>query len=78
VLDVSPPSTDFALHEGPQRAVLIAGGVGITPLLPMARELSAAGFEFELHYAARSRAAMAYWAEAQALRQGAVLAKCWR
>ena len=92
VLDISQPSNDLTLHEGPQRAVLIAGGIGITPLLPMARDLSSAGREFELHYAARSAGAMAYRAEVEALGHGAVhvylgdagrrvdigqLAKCW-
>lgn len=71
-LDVSQPTNDFAMHEAPQRTLLIAGGIGITPLLPMARELAAARREFELHYAARSGAAMAYRAEAEALAAGAV------
>ncbi|OYV02361.1 MAG: hypothetical protein CFE45_00715, partial [Burkholderiales bacterium PBB5] len=71
-LAISQPSNDFAQHQGPQRAVLIAGGIGITPILPMAYEMSAAGRDFELHYAARSYGAMAYRAEAEALRPGAV------
>jgi ferredoxin-NADP reductase len=66
-LEVSRPTNDFALHRGPQRAVLIAGGIGITPLLPMALERQAASDAFELHYAARSLAAMAYRADVEAL-----------
>ncbi len=66
-LEVSRPANDFALRSEPHRAVLIAGGIGITPLLPMARELVASGYAFELHYAARSLAAMAYRADVEAL-----------
>jgi vanillate O-demethylase ferredoxin subunit len=34
--------------------VLLAGGIGITPLLAMAETLSAQGAQFELHYCTRS------------------------
>lgn len=66
-LDVSQPANDFALRSEAHRAVLIAGGIGITPLLPMARELVASGSAFELHYAARSLATMAYRVDVEAL-----------
>lgn len=42
--------------------MLIAGGIGITPIRAMAHALQASGRDFELHYAARSRREMA-WAE---------------
>lgn len=41
-------------------AVLIAGGIGITPLVSMATALKAAGRPFRLHYAARSAGEAAY------------------
>ncbi len=66
-LDISQPVNDFGLPAAAPRTVLIAGGIGITPLLPMAREQLAAGQPFEIHYAARSLSAMAYRAEVQAL-----------
>jgi ferredoxin-NADP reductase len=66
-LVVSQPANDFALRSEPHRAVLIAGGIGITPLLPMARELAASGGAFEFHYAAKSLAAMAYRTDVEAL-----------
>lgn len=36
-LEVSLPLNGFTLHPGSTRTVLIAGGIGITPMLPMAR-----------------------------------------
>ncbi|MGZ3275651.1 MAG: PDR/VanB family oxidoreductase, partial [Caulobacteraceae bacterium] len=53
-LRVSEPRNHFALEPSARRTVLIAGGIGITPLLCMAERLSHAGEPFELHYAARS------------------------
>ncbi len=49
------PANDFALHEDNRPAVLIAGGIGITPIKAMAEALRAAGRRVSLHYAVRSR-----------------------
>jgi ferredoxin-NADP reductase len=54
------PKNDFALCDGPHEAVLIAGGIGITPILSMTRALSARGTEYCLHYASRTPETMAY------------------
>ena len=54
------PGNDFTLHDDERPAVLIAGGIGITPIKAMAQKLCADGRPFELHYAARSRAEAAY------------------
>jgi vanillate O-demethylase ferredoxin subunit len=51
---VSEPRNHFALEPSARRSVLIAGGVGVTPILCMAERLANAGEPFELHYAARS------------------------
>ena len=40
--------------------MLIAGGIGITPIKPMAQTLRARGSAFKIHYAARSRRDMAF------------------
>jgi ferredoxin-NADP reductase/predicted pyridoxine 5'-phosphate oxidase superfamily flavin-nucleotide-binding protein len=61
-LNVHPPGNDFALHDDGRPAVLIAGGIGITPLRAMAQALRATGREHHLHYAGRSLAEMA-WAD---------------
>ncbi|VWB19383.1 ferredoxin [Burkholderia aenigmatica] len=58
-LDVSTPRNHFALDEHASEYMLIAGGIGITPILPMARRLDALGKSFTLLYLARSRERMA-------------------
>jgi len=61
-LNAALPGNDFALHAEVRPAVLIAGGIGITPLRAMAYALRSSGRDFHLHYTARSRGEMA-WAE---------------
>lgn len=63
---VTPPKCDFALEAGAP-ALLLAGGIGITPVISMAAALKAAGTPFRLHFGARSREAMAYADALQAL-----------
>ena len=53
-LRVSEPSNHFQLEPSARHTVLIAGGIGVTPILCMAERLAHAGQSFELHYAARS------------------------
>lgn len=63
---VSAPRNNFPLAAA-RRHVLIGGGIGITPLLPMARNLAAAGADFTLHFCARGVADAPLLAEAQAI-----------
>jgi ferredoxin-NADP reductase len=58
-LITSSPRNDFPLVEC-DRYVLIAGGIGITPLLPMVRELAARGLDWRLIYGARRASSMAF------------------
>jgi len=58
-LDVSVPRQHFGLAEAP-RHIMLAGGIGITPLLSMAQALDATGGNYELHYVARSREEAAF------------------
>lgn len=53
------PVNDFPLAAGAGHHVLIAGGIGITPIVSMVRALRVAGQNFELHYVARSPELMA-------------------
>lgn len=54
VLRISAPKNHFALaHEAPH-SLLLAGGIGITPILCMAERLASAGASFEMHYCSRS------------------------
>ena len=48
------PANQFELHTDERPCILIAGGIGITPIRSMAIELQRRGAEFALHYAARS------------------------
>ncbi len=62
-LNVGLPGNHFALHDDTRPAVLIAGGIGITPIRAMAYALRSSRRDFHLHYAARSRREMAWAAE---------------
>lgn len=53
--------------EPAERHVLIAGGIGVTPLLPMAAAAARAGTPWRLVYGGRSRASMAFADELAAL-----------
>ena len=64
-LRISAPRNLFRLAAGAQASVLLAGGIGVTPLLAMAYHLHALGSTFELHYFARSRDRVAFLAELQ-------------
>ncbi|MEV7375210.1 PDR/VanB family oxidoreductase [Streptomyces sp. NPDC090301] len=59
---VSAPRNHFALEEAVSY-VFVAGGIGITPLLAMAREAARRGAEWRLVHGGRSRASMAFTAE---------------
>ena len=68
LLCISRPRNHFPLMETAPRSLLLAGGIGITPLLAMAHRLHELGAGFTLHHATRTggRAAVA-----QALRDSA-------
>lgn len=71
IVEVAAPTNTFPLVDAPE-IVLLAGGIGVTPILSMARARSAAGLPFTLHYAVRSRADAAYLPELLALPGGTV------
>ena len=56
---VRGPRNNFALEPAP-RYLFIAGGIGITPLLPMIRTVEAAGADWRLAYGGRRQAGMAF------------------
>jgi len=68
ILTVSAPRNNFPLREDAATSVLIAGGIGITPLLSMIRRLESLGRGWDLFYAARTRAAAAFLDEIGSLR----------
>lgn len=56
---VRGPRNHFSFVAAP-RYVFIAGGIGITPLLPMMAEAEASGAGWQLWYGGRSRASMGF------------------
>ena len=65
-LDVRGPVNRFPLVPAPGY-LLLAGGIGVTPLLPMARELTARGLPWRLVLGARDRSRLVYAEELAAL-----------
>lgn len=66
-VSITPPRNNFPLHASTVDPVFIAGGIGITPILCMASDLSATGKGWTLYYAARTRAAAAFLDDIAAL-----------
>ncbi|MGI5127825.1 PDR/VanB family oxidoreductase [Pseudonocardia sp. CA-107938] len=59
-LRIGPPRNLLTVAADADRHLLVAGGIGVTPLLSMAYELHRRGADFALHYFARSRAEAAF------------------
>jgi ferredoxin-NADP reductase len=59
---VRGPRNHFRLEPAP-RYRFVAGGIGVTPLLPMLAAAEAAGADWTLLYGGRTRASMAFTAE---------------
>jgi ferredoxin-NADP reductase len=62
-----PPRNDFPLSPNSTAAMLVAGGIGITPLATMAADLRARGCPVRLYFAGRNRESLAYLEPLQAL-----------
>ena len=62
LLNAEPPENEFDLVDTP-KYLLIGGGIGITPILSMARKLSKDGKPFRLIYCTRSPEEAAYLEE---------------
>ncbi|MFY9477872.1 MAG: PDR/VanB family oxidoreductase [Aquabacterium sp.] len=72
-LAANAPSNHFPLHGAETRPLLIAAGIGITPILCMALSLKERGQPFDMHYVARDAEQAAYAQEVEALPG----AHCW-
>jgi vanillate O-demethylase ferredoxin subunit len=62
-LSVSAPKNLFELQVGRPEYLLVAGGIGITPIVGMAQVLARRGEKFRLYYCGRSRREMAFLLE---------------
>lgn len=60
VLSISTPKNHFPLAHEAKRSLLLAGGIGVTPILCMAERLAVTGADFEMHYCTRSPDRMAF------------------
>jgi ferredoxin-NADP reductase/nitrite reductase/ring-hydroxylating ferredoxin subunit len=70
VLAISEPRNNFPLRRDAVRTTFIAGGIGLTPLLSMARALLRQGLEFDFHAFARSEEHLPLGSEVAALGAG--------
>ncbi|MGR8998887.1 MAG: ferredoxin reductase, partial [Gammaproteobacteria bacterium] len=59
-LNVDVPDNYFPLHDDERPALLIAGGIGITPLKAMAEAMASRGADFQLHYTGPALQEMAF------------------
>ncbi|ANP47572.1 PDR/VanB family oxidoreductase [Candidatus Viadribacter manganicus] len=66
-IEISAPRNNFPLVEDAAHSVLLAGGIGITPIWAMAQRLQALGASWRLYASNRSRQDTALLAELQAL-----------
>ena len=66
IVTISPPRNNFPLAEDAAHSLLIAGGIGITPLWCMVQRLAALGRSAELIYCVRTRKEAAFRAPIEA------------
>lgn len=71
-LEIGVPRNNFPLVEDAAHVVLFAGGIGITPIWCMMRQLTADNRAFTLYYSSRSRADMAFLQTLEEAQHGAV------
>jgi vanillate O-demethylase ferredoxin subunit len=74
-LKIGLPRNNFPLNEAATRSVLIAGGIGITPMYCMLQHLQTIGRPWTLYYCARSHAHAAFLSEIEALARATPTAK---
>lgn len=66
-LSVLPPANNFRLEPSPKAPVLLAGGIGVTPVISMAAEMEASGRDYRFIYAGRARDQLAFLSEVEGL-----------
>lgn len=75
-LRIGPPVNSFALDRSASQVLLLAGGIGITPLVPMARSLLRRKRQFKFVYSGRSIEQMAYAQTLQAICGDSIRLQC--
>lgn len=69
-LMVKRPGNNFLLKEDRQHYFLVAGGIGITPMVAFANRLKELGKTFEVHYSVKAREQAIYASELESLASG--------
>ena len=59
-ITISRPRNNFPVREEAKRHLLLAGGIGVTPMMAMIERLEATGADFTMHYCTRSAAQTAF------------------
>jgi cytochrome P450/ferredoxin-NADP reductase len=57
-LKIRGPRNHFRFDESVKRAIFVAGGIGITPIIAMALRAKRLGIDYEIHYSGRARKTM--------------------
>ena len=70
ILKAGNPKNDFPLADDAAQHLLVAGGIGITPILAQLRVLARRGAPFEVYYCARTPELMAFQDEVRELSGG--------
>lgn len=61
ILEIGIPRNNLPLEQNASKHILLAGGIGVTPMLSMALQLKTLGADFEMHYCTRSRERTAFF-----------------
>lgn len=67
VIEISAPRNNFKLDENAGLSVFFAGGIGVTPFIPMVTRLNEQGRAWRLHYCVRDRSRAALMDELETL-----------
>jgi tert-butyl alcohol monooxygenase/tert-amyl alcohol desaturase reductase len=67
-LTISQPRNNFPLHEDADFHLLLAGGIGITPIISMIHRLRNIGADFQVHYCTRGPERTAFKEELSSLK----------
>jgi ferredoxin-NADP reductase len=70
---ISHPRNNFELAANAKRVILLAGGIGVTPLKAMAHRLEEGGIDYEMHYCAKDESCTAFAAELAPMHAGGKL-----
>jgi vanillate O-demethylase ferredoxin subunit len=69
VVRASLPRNNFRIRDGARKVLLVAGGIGVTPLKSMVHEMERSGLAYELHYCAKDSRHAAFRDELRAMAQ---------